>query len=162
MLESIGKRLDNLENTKYFLSPEFEHFAKINAEREVRSATQAATRAAASADTASKAAIAAAAACDSVMGKNMKLVIQLEQARKPTASKLHTASREPTPQAALATATCPATPERNRSYYDVKSSGQYPNITVPSCVATTRIQNTNYPTTPIIGLDNHHLMTIHK
>jgi len=45
----------------------------------------------------------------------MKLAIQLEQARKATASKWHIASREPTPQAALATATCPATPERIRS-----------------------------------------------
>jgi len=149
MLELIARRLNNLTNRRYFSSPEFEYIAKINAEREVSSATQAATRAAASADTASKAAIAAVTACDSVIGENMKLAILLEQARKPTASKLHAASKESTPQAVLVTASCPATPERIRLYYDVKPSGQYPNVNVPSCVATTRIQNTNYPTTPI-------------
>jgi len=58
----IATRLDNLENKKYFPSPEFEHFLKINADKEISSATLAATRAAASADTASRAAIAATAA----------------------------------------------------------------------------------------------------
>jgi len=65
MLELIAKRLDNLENKRYFLSPELEHIVKINAEREVNSAIQAASRATASADTASNAAIAAATPCDS-------------------------------------------------------------------------------------------------
>jgi len=50
----------------------------------------------------------------------------------------------------IATVTCPATPECIRSYYDVRSSGQYPNISVPSCVVTTRVQNTRYPTMPFI------------
>jgi len=68
---------------------------------------------------------------------------------KPTTSKLRTASRDKIPQAVHMTATCPASPEYVRSYYDVRSSGQYLNISVPSCVATTRIQSTNYPTTPI-------------
>jgi len=70
---------------------------------------------------------------------------------KPTASKLRTASRFEIPQGVPMknTATCPASPEHIRSYYDVISSGQYPNIIVPSSVVTTKIQSTNYPSTPI-------------
>jgi len=90
--------------------------------------------------------------------KNMRLTaIQKESARmtnaseKLTASKLRTASRDDIPQGMPMknTATCPASTERIRLYYDVRSSGKYPNINVPSCVDTTRIQSTNYPTTPI-------------
>jgi len=148
MIELIAKRLENLKSKRYFPSPEFEHMAKINTDRKNCSVTQAATRSAASADTVSKAAIAAAATSDSVIGENMRLAIQFEKGRKPTASKWHTTSREPTPQAVLATATCPATPEGIWSYY-VRSSGQYPNISVPSCVVITKIQSTNYPTITI-------------
>jgi len=117
VLELIAKRLDNLENKRYFPSPKFEHIVKINSDKEVISAEMAATRAAASADTASKAAIAATAACNSAIAKNMRLsAIQRERARMTTASKLHTASRDDIPQAAHVTATCPASPECIRSY----------------------------------------------
>jgi len=153
VLELIAKRLDNLKNKRYLPSPEFEHMVKVNANKEVSSATLAATRAAASADTESKAAIAATTACNSAISKNKRLTaIQRESSRKPTASGLHTASRDNIPQAVHMTATCPASPKRIRSYYDVRSSGQNHNISVPSCVATTKIQSTNYPTTPISWL----------
>jgi len=94
VLELIAKRLDNLENKIYFSSPEFELIVKINADREVSSATLAATKSAASADTASKAAIAAAAAWDSVIGENIRLAIQKENFKNFTASNLRTASRD--------------------------------------------------------------------
>jgi len=87
VLKLIAKRLDNLENKRYFLSPEFEHISRNNADKEVSSATLAATRAAASADTASKAAISAATACKSAVAENMRLTaIQRESACMPTAS----------------------------------------------------------------------------
>jgi len=45
-------------------------------------------------------------------------------------------------------APCPATPQRIASYYDVVPSIQYPRITVPSCIATTCVQKTNYHIMP--------------
>jgi len=74
--------------------------------------------------------------------------MQRENASMLNALNSHTASRNDAPQATINTASCPASPERVRSYYDVKSSRQYPNISVPCCIATTRVQNTKYPTTP--------------
>jgi len=151
VLEIIAKILGNLKNKIYFPSPEFEHIVRSNADNEFGSATLATTRAPSSADTASKAAIAAAAACKSAVAENMRLTaFQKEIASMPTASKLRTASRCELPQGVPMknTATCPASPELIRSYYDVRSSGQYPDISVLSCVTNTKIQSTNYPITP--------------
>jgi len=44
MLELIAKRLDNLENNRYFPSHELDHISRINADREVSSATLAASQ----------------------------------------------------------------------------------------------------------------------
>jgi len=124
---------------------------KINADKGVSSAALTATRAAANADTASKSAIAPAAAGQSVVFETMRLTaIKKETASKTTASQGLTASMCTLPQGLhlKTTATCPASPEHIRLYYDVRSSRQYPHISVPSCIATTRIQSTNYPSAP--------------
>jgi len=60
----------------------------------------------------------------------------------------HTTDRDDAKQSVITTDTCPATPERIRSYYEVKASKENPNINVPSCVSTTRVQSTRYQITP--------------
>jgi len=150
VLDFIAKRHDNLEH-RIYLSPEFKNSVRINAGREARSAALAATRTATSADTASKSAIAAAAACQFVVAATMKLTSsQRENPCKKNASSVSTVSISTLPQGVhpKTTAPCPATPERIRSYYDVRSSGQYANNYVPSCVATTCVQSTNYHSVP--------------
>jgi len=74
MLELISKRLENLENKRYFLSPDFENSARMSAEREIKSAALIVARAAKSADAASKLAIAAAVACKSAIAEAMKII----------------------------------------------------------------------------------------
>jgi len=155
MLELIAKILDNLENKIYFRSPDFEHSVKINADREINAAALIVAKAAKSADTASKSAIGAAVACKSAVAEIMKITAS----QRKNASK-YTAGRDDAPKAAIDTVTYPATPERIRSYYDVRSSGQYPNIIVLSCVATTRVQDTKYLITPFNWPRQHLLMMI--
>jgi len=111
------------------------------------------SRAAANADTASKSAIVAAAACQSAVAATMKLTAsQRETVSKTTASNVSTASMSILPQGVhlKTNAPCPATPERIRSYYDVRSSRQCPNINVLS-LTTTRVQSTNYPSMQVVG-----------
>jgi len=143
MLELISKRLKNLENKIYFSSPDFEQSVRKNADIEINTAAVIVARAAESADAASKSAIAAAIACKSAVAESIKITAS----QRGNTSK-YTTDRDDAQQSVIATVTCPATPERIRSYYDVRSSGQYPNISVPSCIATTRVQNTRYPTMP--------------
>jgi len=153
VVELIAKRLDNLENKIYFPSLKFEHSEKIRSDREINAAALRVAKAAKSADNASKSAISAAAGCKSAVADTMKLTaMQRKTVSMLEALSSRSASRDDAPQAKDATAPCPATPERIRSYYDVRSSGQYPNISVLSCVATTRVQSRKYPTTPIYWL----------
>jgi len=44
---------------------------------------------------------------------------------------------------------CPVAPEHIRQKYGINMPRQYPNINVPSCVSTTRIQPTRYLLTPL-------------
>jgi len=155
LLKLIYKRLENLENKRFFPSPDFEHSVRINVNGEINAVALIVARAAENADTTSKSAIAEAVACKSAVAETMKITAsQKENARK------YTACRDDAPQAVITTVTCLATPERIRSYFDVSSLGQYSNISVSSCVATTRIQNTRYPTTPFNGRDNRLLTMI--
>jgi len=154
MLELIAKRLDNLESKKYFPSPECEQKLRIKADREISAAACVVAQAAESADKASKSAIAAAAACKSVMADTIKFTaMQRETTSTQNTLRAHTAIRDDAPQPAPKTTSCTASPERIRTYYDVRSSGQYPNISVPSCVATTRVPDTKYPITDYRSLD---------
>jgi len=84
--------------------------------------------------------------------------MQRETASMQKTLNAHTAIGDDAQQTIISTASCPASLECIRSYYDVRTSGQYPNISTPSCVTTTRVQNTKYPTTPFIGQDNHFVM----
>jgi len=142
MLELISK-LDNLENNIYFPSPDFEHSVRVKADRKINEAALIVASAAKSADAASKSAIAAAVTCKSAVAETMKITASQ---RKNACN--NTAGRDAPPQAVITTVTCHTTPERIRSCYDVRSSGPYPNISVPSCVATTRVQDTKNSITP--------------
>jgi len=91
--------------------------------------------------------------------------MKISASQKENASK-YTAGRDDVQQAVVTNTCCPVSPERIRSYYDgptssVRSSRQYPNFSVPTCVKTARIQNTKYPTTPFnlprqLSFDNEH------
>jgi len=149
ILELIMKRLDNLETKIYFPSPEFEHSLRGNAKSEIDAAALIVARALESTENAFKLAIAAAVACKSVTVDNVEIAaMQSKNVNLLNENRLSTAGRDDAPQAGIATTPCPTLPECIRPYYDVRSSGQYPNISVPTCVTTTRIQNTKYPTTP--------------
>jgi len=159
MLELISKRLENLESKRFFLSHDFEHSARRIADIEINTATLIVARAAVSADSASKSAIAAAVACKSAVAESMKI----SASQNEDASK-YTAGRDDAQQAVVINTCCPVSPERFRSYYDgptssVRSSRQYAIFSVPTCVTTARIQNTKYPTTPLIG-QNNYLLTM--
>jgi len=168
VLDLIAKKLDNIEHRKYFPSlSEVDSHAGIAASSVENSAALAATRAAENADTASKSAIAAAAACQSAFAATMKLASLQKNSAGMTTTGRNTAGINTTGMstagvttaginitgmttagintAGMFTAPCPATPERNKSYYDAGNLGQYLRSNVPACVATTRVQNTNYP-----------------
>jgi len=160
MLELISKRLENLKNRRYFPSPDFEHSVWRNFDIKINTAALIVARAAESADTASKSAI-AAVACKSATAESMKMTAS----QRENSSKF-TAVRDDAQQAVFTNTCCPVSTECIRSYYDgptssVRSSRQYPNISVPTCVTTAKIQNTKYPTTPFnwpkqLSFDDEH------
>jgi len=118
-------RLDSLENKRYFPSIEFEQNIRAKADKEISAAAFIVAQAAESADNASKSAIAAAVAFKSAMADTMKLTaMQRETASTLNALKAHTAIGDDAQQTAICTASCPASPERIRSYHDVRTSGQ--------------------------------------
>jgi len=72
MLELISKRLENLENKRYFSIPNFEQNVRRNADIEIYTSAVIVARAAENAEAASKSATAAAAACKSVIAESRK------------------------------------------------------------------------------------------
>jgi len=150
ILKINSKRLSNLETKFFFPSPEFEQNLKDNSNREINAAAIVATRSFESADNASKSAIAAAAACKSVLNDNEKIAaLQRKNASIQNETWLHTVGRRDALQAVMTDSDCPASPEHIRPFYGTNIPRQYPNINVPSCLATTRIQSTRYPHTPL-------------
>jgi len=154
-LELIAKRLDNLEQRRYFPSPvDVERAARFPAGSDANSATLAASKSDTCADTAAKSAVAAAPACQSTVDATMKLnALQKETAGKKssagtestTGNMKTTPSELTTGSTSKFTTPCLATSGNDKSYYGVIASEQYPRVAMLSCVATTRVQNTNYP-----------------
>jgi len=149
----LAKRLDSLENKKYFPSPECEQNIRSKVDREINTAAYIVAQAAKSADDASKSAIAAAAACKTIIADTIKFTaMQREANSTQSALRAHTAIRVDASQLAPRAASSPTSPERIRSYYDVKPSERYTRINTPSCVATIlKSERLNTPARHLIG-----------